>query len=290
MIEKQAFGRSGHQSSRTLLGAAAFGKVTQGQADATIELALQHGVNHVDTAASYGESELRIGSWIRRHGKNFFLASKTGERTAAAAREQIRRSLEQLEVDQIDLLQLHNLVEPEAWQTALGPGGALEAAIEARSEGLVRFIGVTGHGLHAPAQHLRALERFDFDSVLFPFSYILSQNREYWADVEALLKVCEQRQVAVQTIKAIVRAPWGDRPQAGPTWYEPLQEQSEIDLAVHWVLSRRQVFLNTVGDIALIPKVLDAAERFANAGPAEAAMAAQLERMRMSNLFVTGWV
>lgn len=289
MIEKKLFGRTGHQSARTLLGAAAFGKVTQGQADATIELALQHGVNHIDTAASYGESEQRIGSWIRRHGKSFFLATKTGERTAAAAREQIRRSLDNLQVEQIDLLQLHNLVEPEAWQTALGPGGALEAAIEARDEGLVRFIGVTGHGLHAPAQHRRALERFDFDSVLCPFSYILSQNREYWADVEALLQVCEQRQVAVQTIKAIVRAPWGDRPQAGPTWYEPLQEQSEIDLAVHWVLARRQVFLNTVGDIALIPKVLDAAERFGS-GPADAAMAAQLERMRMSNLFVTGWV
>ena len=289
MIERQPFGRTGQQSARTLLGAAAFGKVSQGQADATIELALQHGVNHIDTAASYGESELRIGSWIKRHGKSFFLATKTGERTAAAAREQIHRSLEQLEVDQIDLIQLHNLVEPEAWQTALGPGGALEAAIEARSEGLVRFIGVTGHGLAAPAQHRRALDRFDFDSVLFPFSYILSQNQQYWADVEALLRVCEQRQVAVQTIKAIVRAPWGDRPQAGPTWYEPLQEQSEIDLAVHWVLGRRQVFLNTVGDVALIPKVLDAAERF-GAGPAEAAMAAQLERMRMSNLFVTGWV
>lgn len=289
MIERQPFGRTGHQSARTLLGAAAFGQVSQGQADATIELALQHGVNHIDTAASYGESELRIGSWIRRHGKSFFLATKTGERTRAAARDQIRRSLEQLEVDQVDLLQLHNLVEPEAWQIALGPGGALEAAIEAREEGLVRFIGVTGHGLAAPAQHRRALERFDFDSVLCPYSYILSQNPEYWADVEALLQVCEQRQVAVQTIKAIVRAPWGERPQAGPTWYEPLQEQSEIDLAVHWVLGRRQVFLNTVGDVTLIPKVLDAAERF-GAGPAEAAMAAQLERMRMSNLFVTGWV
>lgn len=289
MIEKQLFGRTGHQSSRTLLGAAAFGKVTQDEADATIELALQHGVNHIDTAASYGDSELRIGSWIRRHGKSFFLATKTGERTAAAAREQIRRSLEKLEVDQVDLLQLHNLVEPEAWQAALGPGGALEAAIEAREEGLVRFIGVTGHGLHAPAQHRRALERFDFDSVLCPFSYILSQNRQYWADVEALLRVCEQRQVAVQTIKAIVRAPWGDRPQEGPTWYEPLKEQPEIDLAVHWVLGHRQVFLNTVGDVALIPKVLDAAERF-SALPDDAAMAAQLERMRMSNLFVTGWV
>ncbi|HEU4584075.1 MAG TPA: aldo/keto reductase [Polyangiaceae bacterium] len=289
MIDKQAFGRTGHASSRTLLGAAAFGKVTQQEADATIDLALQRGVNHIDTAASYGDSELRIGSWIQRHGKSFFLATKTGERTAGPALDQIRRSLEKLHVNQVDLIQLHNLVEPEAWQTALGPGGALEAAIAAREEGLVRFIGVTGHGLHAPGQHRRALERFDFDSVLCPFSYILSQNAEYWADVEALLEVCARRQVAVQTIKAIVRAPWGDRAQSGPTWYEPLREQSEIDLAVHWVLGRQQVFLNTVGDIELIPKVLDAAERF-SAKPAESAMAQQLQRMEMSNLFVTGWV
>ena len=289
MIDKQPFGRTGHASARTLLGAAAFGKVTQDEADSTIELALRRGVNHIDTAASYGDSELRVGSWIQRHGKSFFLATKTGERTAGPALDQIRRSLDKLHVDQVDLIQLHNLVEPEAWQTALGPGGALEAAIAAREEGLVRFIGVTGHGLQAPAQHRRALERFDFDSVLCPFSYILSQNAEYWADVEALLEVCARRQVAVQTIKAIVRAPWGDRAQSGPTWYEPLREQSEIDLAVHWVLGRQQVFLNTVGDIELIPKVLDAAERF-SARPAETAMAGQLQRMKMSNLFVTGWV
>jgi aryl-alcohol dehydrogenase-like predicted oxidoreductase len=288
MIDKQPFGRTGHLSSRTLLGAAAFGKVTQDEADATIELALGHGVNHIDTAASYGDSELRIGSWIQRHGKSFFLATKTGERSAGAAHDQIRRSLERLAVDQVDLLQLHNLVEPDGWQTALGPGGAIEAAIAAKEEGLVRFIGVTGHGLAAPGQHRRALERFDFDSVLCPFSYLMSQNAQYWADVEALLELCARRHVAVQTIKAIVKAPWGEQAQTGPTWYEPLREQAEIDLAVHWVLARAQVFLNTVGDIALIPKVLDAAERF-SAGPAEAAMALQLERMKMSNLFVTGW-
>lgn len=288
MIDKQPFGRTGHMSSRTLLGAAAFGKLTQEEADASIELALGRGVNHIDTAASYGDSELRIGSWIQRHGKTFFLATKTGERSAGAAHDQIHRSLERLAVDQVDLLQLHNLVEPDAWQTALGPGGALEAAIAAKEEGLVRFIGVTGHGLAAAAQHRRALERFDFDSVLCPFSYLMSQNAQYWADVEALLEVCARRNVAVQTIKAIVKAPWGEQAQTGPTWYEPLREQAEIDLAVHWVLARRQVFLNTVGDTALIPKVLDAAERF-GAAPPDVAMARQLERMKMSNLFVTGW-
>jgi aryl-alcohol dehydrogenase-like predicted oxidoreductase len=290
MIAQRAFGRTGHVSGRALLGAAAFGQVTQAEADAAIEFGLEHGVNHIDTAASYGESELRIGSWIQRHGKPFFLATKTGERTAGPARDQIRRSLERLSVDQVDLLQLHNLVEPEAWQTALGPGGALEAAIAAREEGLVRFIGVTGHGLAAPAQHRRALERFDFDSVLCPFSYILSQNQEYWADVAALLQVCSARNVAVQTIKAIVRAPWGERPQVGPTWYEPLRDQAEIDLAVAWVLAHpAQVFLNTAGDVSLLEKVLSAVER-AGAAPSEGALKGQLERLQMSNLFTQPWV
>jgi predicted aldo/keto reductase-like oxidoreductase len=180
-------------------------------------------------------------------------------------------------------------VEPEAWQTALGPGGALEAALRAREEGLVRFIGVTGHGLLAPAQHRRALELFAFDSVLCPFSFILSQNAEYWADVRALLEVCAERQVAVQTIKAIVRAPWGGRPHDGPTWYEPLEEQAELDLAVHWVLSHPQVFLNTVGDVRLLPKVLDAAERFRAAPPAQA-MEKQRERLTMEPLFTQPWL
>lgn len=289
MISQLPFGKTGHQSSRTLLGAAAFGQTTQAETDATLELALSRGVNHVDTAASYGESEVRIGSWIRRHGKPFFLATKTGERTASAAYDEIRRSLERLGTDSVDLIQLHNLVEPEAWQTALGPGGALEAALRARDEGLVRFIGVTGHGLHAPRAHLNALERFPFDSVLCPVSYVLSKNEAYWADVEALRRVCRERGVAVQTIKAIVRAPWGDRERTTATWYEPLHEQPEIDLAVHWVLGHPELFLNTVGDIHLIPKVLDAADRFV-AAPADAALEGQVERQKMSPLFTQPWL
>ena len=288
MISKSPFGSTGHASSRTLLGAAAFGQVTQDDADAAIDLALARGVNHIDTAYSYGESELRIGSWIKRHGKPFFLATKTAEREAGKAREQIHQSLERLGVDQVDLIQLHNLVEPEGWRVALGPGGALEAAIAARDEGLVRFIGVTGHGLAAPAQHKKSLERFAFDSVLCPFSYVLSQNAEYWADVNALLEVCSNRGVAVQTIKGIVRAPWGDRPQVGPTWYEPLTEQGEIDLAVYWVLSH-PVFLNTAGDVKLLPRVLDAAERF-RAAPPPRSMGDQVERMGIKTLFTQPWM
>lgn len=289
MISKSPFGKTGHLSSRALFGAAAFGQVTQDEADAALELALSRGVNHVDTAASYGDSELRIGSWIRRHGQTFFLATKTGERLAGPAYDQLRRSLERLQVERVDLLQLHNLVEPEGWQTALGPGGALEAAVRAREEGLVRFIGVTGHGLLAPAQHLRALSVFGFDSVLCPFSYILSQNPQYWADVQALLGECARREVAVQTIKAVVRAPWAERPASAPTWYEPLEAQAELDLAIHWVLGHPQAFLNTAGDVRLLPKVLSSVERHASM-PAAEAMQAQLERLQMRNLFTEPWL
>lgn len=284
MITQQPFGRTGHLSSRTLLGAAAFGQVTQAEADETMELALSYGVNHVDTAASYGDSELRLGSWIRRHGRPFFLATKTGQRTAPAAREELQRSLERLGVDQVDLLQLHNLVDPGEWETALGPGGALEAAIAARAEGLVRFIGITGHGWSVARMHMRALERFDFDSVLVPFSYVLSQHTHYWAEVQALRQLCQTRHVAVQTIKAIVRAPWADRPPTRATWYEPLEEQAEIDLAVQWVLGYAELFVNTVGDIQVLPKVLEAASRFDTA-PSEAALQAQVTRLGMQALF-----
>ncbi len=209
MITNQAFGRSGHMSSRILLGAAAFSEVTQAETDAALELALSFGVNHVDVAASYGEAELRLGSWISRHGRPFFLATKTGERTVKKAREEIHRSLERLKVAQVDLLQLHNLVDPQEWETALGPGGALEAAIEAREQGLVRFIGVTGHGVTAAAMHRQALERFDFDSILLPFSYVMAQNEQYRSDFLSLLGICQARNVAVQTIKSIVHTPWG---------------------------------------------------------------------------------
>jgi aryl-alcohol dehydrogenase-like predicted oxidoreductase len=292
MISRMPFGKTGHQSSRALLGAAAFGQVTQAEADAAIELALAAGVNHIDTAASYGDSEERIGSWIRRHGKSFFLATKTGERSAQPAWEQIQRSLDKLGVAQVDLLQLHNLVEPEGWNTALGAGGALEAAIRAKEAGLTRFIGVTGHGLAAPSQHLAALQRYPFDSVLFPYSYILSQNPSYWASVLSLLEACAERQVAVQTIKAVVRAPWKERPEGAPTWYEPLTSPAEIELSVSWVLSHPQTFLNTVGDVRLLPTVLEAIGRFSAAPstPPAAAMQGQLERMRMQNLFTQPWV
>jgi len=285
MIPTQPFGRTGHESTRTLFGAAAFSRVTQEQADRTMELVLGHGVNHIDTAASYGDAELRLGPWLERLRDRFFLATKTGERTYQGAHDQIRRSLERLRVERVDLIQLHNLAQPEEWEVAMGPDGALKAAIEAREEGLVRFIGVTGHGLGIARMHLRSLERFDFDSVLLPYNYVLIQNSQYAADFEALVALCQQRNVAVQTIKSITRAPWGDQSHTAATWYEPLRDQGDIDRAVHWVLGRPGVFLNTVGDIDVLPKVFDAASRFVSR-PTDAAMAATVQERKMEPLFV----
>ena len=284
MIPKHPFGRTGHMSTRIIFGAAAFANVTQEEADRTMELLLQYGINHIDTAASYGDSELRLGPWMERYRNDFFLATKTGERTYQKAREQIHRSLERLRVSHVDLLQLHYLVDPQEWEVAMGPGGALEAAIEAREQGLVRFIGVTGHDLSVARMHLRSLERYDFDSVLLPYNYLLMQNPQYAADFEALLAVCQQRNVAVQTIKSLARRPWGERPRTRATWYEPLEEQADIDLAVHWVLGRPGIFLNTTGDIHVLPKVLAAASRF-QGQPDDAEMRALVQRQAMEPLF-----
>jgi aryl-alcohol dehydrogenase-like predicted oxidoreductase len=284
MIAAAPFGRTGHESSRTIFGAAALGSVTQQEADAALGTLLEHGVNHIDTAASYGDSELRLAPWLKSHRAEVFLATKTGKRDYTGAREEIRRSLERLGVDHVDLLQLHNLVDVIEWEFALRDGGALEAAVEAREAGLVRFIGVTGHGLTVAHMHARSLERFPFDSVLLPYSYVQMRDERYAADFEALAAVCGQRGVAMQTIKAISLAPWDGREQTAATWYEPLREQEDIDLAVHWVLGRPAVFLNSVGDVALLPKVLDAAGSFV-ARPPESELEELLERRRLVPLF-----
>ena len=285
MIAKLEFGRTRHLSTRTIFGAAALGGVTQDEADRTLEVLLEYGVNHIDTAASYGAAEERIGPWMKEHRGRFFLATKTGERTYQKAKEQIHRSLERLRVEQIDLLQLHNLVDLQEWETALRPGGALEAAVEAREAGLIRFIGVTGHGLDVARRHQMSLERFDFDSVLLPYNYLMMQNAEYAADFEALRQLCRERNVAMQTIKAVTRRPWGEQPRNAATWYQPLEDQDAIDTAVHWVLNEADLFLNTVGDIHVLPRVLDAASRFQQA-PSEEAMQILREKQSMEPLFV----
>src|SRR5262245_6098292 len=208
MISRHPFGRTGHDSSRVIFGAAALGRMSQTRADETLALLPEFGVNHIDTAASYGESELRLQPFLAHHRAEYFLATKTGERRGDGARRELERSLERLGVDQVDLIQLHNLVEPDEFDVAHGPGGAVEALAKARDEGLVRFIGVTGHGIRIAGMHLRSLERFDFDSVLLPYSYLMMQNELYRRDFEELVAVCTPANVAIQTIKAIARRRW----------------------------------------------------------------------------------
>jgi aryl-alcohol dehydrogenase-like predicted oxidoreductase len=285
MIALQPFGRTGHESTRTIFGGAALGSVTQHEADATLELLLRYGVNHIDVAAAYGDAELRIAPWLKQHRSRFFLATKTGGRTYDDAKREIHRSLERMGVEQIDLIQLHSLADPIDWDTALSPRGGLDACIEAREQGLVRFIGVTGHGTQIAATHLRSLERFDFDAVLLPYSYIMMQNANYAAAFERVIAVCLERNVAIQTIKSIARRPWWGRERTRTTWYQPFEEQPDIDAAVHWVLSRPGIFLSTVGDIHLLPKVLSAASRF-TVQPSEEAMREQIARNEMISLFV----
>jgi aryl-alcohol dehydrogenase-like predicted oxidoreductase len=284
MIAKASFGSTGHESTRVIFGGAALSSVSHADAQRTLELLLEHGVNHIDTAASYGDSELRIASWLKRHSDQFFVASKMDERDFKGAKEQIRRSLDRLGCDRIDLIQLHNLVDVIEWEFALREGGALEAAIEAREEGLVRFIGVTGHGLSVAAMHRRSLERFPFDSVLLPYNLTQMRDERYAGEFEALAMTCKERGVALQTIKGIALRPWDGRPQTAATWYEPLTDADDIELAVHWVLARPDVFLNSVGDVNILPRVLEAAERFTGPPPVEATEAL-LERRSLAALF-----
>jgi aryl-alcohol dehydrogenase-like predicted oxidoreductase len=285
-IARASFGRTGHQSSRVIFGAAALGSVSQDVADRTLEVLMRHGINHIDVAASYGDAELRVKPWLRGVARDtFFLGTKTDERKAAGAREQLHRSLDRLGVDHVDLWQLHNLADPIEWDIALSPGGAIEAAVEAREQGLVKWIGVTGHGAQIAATHRRSIARFDFDSVLLPYNFVTMESPYYAENFEALIAACAERATAVQTIKSIALRPWAARTHTRTTWYQPLEDQPDIDLAVWWVLGKPGVFLNTVGDVDLLPRVLDAAERF-DQRPDDAAMQSLVQRSRAEQLFV----
>ncbi len=288
MIERAAFGRTGHDSSRVIFGAAALGAMRQERADEVLASVLEHGVNHVDTAAAYGDSELRIGPWMADHRAEVFLATKTAERTGDGARAGLERSLERLQVDHVDLIQLHNLVEEDEWATAHGRGGAVEALARARDEGLVGAIGVTGHGNRIARMHLRSLERFDFASVLLPYSFIGLQDADYRADVEVLLDVCGERGVAVQTIKSAARRRWAPDHQ-GPrfSWYEPIPDADAVARASRWVLANPQVFLNTSSDARLLPTILAAAEqhRAGEPVPGVAELQADVDALGIHALF-----
>ena len=284
-ISRIPFGRTGHPSSRVIFGAAGLGRASQETTDRYLEIIASYGVNHIDTAADYGESELRLAPWLSTHRADVFLATKTGQRDAAGARRSLERSLERLGVDSVDLIQLHNLVEEDEWEQALSPGGALEALVGAKQEGLTRFVGVTGHGLRIPGMHLRSLERYDFDSVLFPYNFALLSNPAYRHDVEALLDVCAERNVAVQTIKSLARRRWPvDHDGVRHSWYQPLPPGEELARAVRFVLGNSQVFLNSSSDMSLLELTLQAA---VNPGPApsQSEMQADVERMDVAPLF-----
>ncbi len=283
-MEYKAFGRTGHTSSRVLFGAAALGKVSQKEADTTLSLLLDHGINHIDTARSYGDAELRIGPWMKDHRSTFFLASKTGMRTKKEALEELKQTLTRLRTDYLDLWQLHFLVAPDEWETAMGEGGALEAAIEAKEQGLVRFLGVTGHGVDAPSAHLKSLEVYDFDSVLLPYNYTMMQNPYYRKHVEKLLTVCREREVAVQTIKSLARGEIRDKEKIHATWYDPLTDEDSIQKAIHWVLSNEQVFLNSTGDIHILHLLLRAAQKLI-IKPSDDEMEALVEKESITPLF-----
>ncbi len=285
MIPKAEFGRTGHKSTRVVFGAAALSSVSQKVADETLDVLLRYGVNHIDTAASYGDSEVRIAPWLKREPGRFFLATKGDKRDEKGALEGIHRSLDRLGVDHVDLWQIHSLADPIEWDRALSPGGALDAALTARAEGLIKWIGVTGHGAQIAATHRRSLQRFDFDSVLLPYNYITMQSPYYRENFDALLETCNERNVAVQTIKSIAMRPWMDRDHTRSTWYQPLESPDDIDLAIWWAMGRPGVFLNSVGDVDLLPRVLDAAKRF-HRMPEEGDMQALLERSHAEPLFV----
>jgi len=291
MIEKIPFGSTGHNSSRIIFGAAALGGMKQDRADSTIELVRSYGINHFDVAASYGEAELRLADFLADHRQEVFLASKTGDRRGPEARASIERSLTRLKTDQLDLIQFHNLAQDSDWDTVMAPGGALEAAMQARDEGLVRFIGVTGHGTRIAEMHLKSLAKFDFASVLLPYSYMSMQDPQYANEFEVLYRLCQDRKIAMQTIKSTAKRRW--RPEAEDkkfSWYEPLRDTSAITNAVHWVLKRPGVFLNSTSDATLLKLVLDAASQFASADVSniESRVAGDVASNNMEPLFFRG--
>jgi aryl-alcohol dehydrogenase-like predicted oxidoreductase len=285
-IETADFGRTGHRSSRLIFGAAALAQVPQDVADRTFELLDRHGVNHLDVAAGYGDAELRLAPLLRTGRDRFFLATKSGSRTGPEAREELERSLERLGTDRVDLWQFHNLADPIEWDVALSPGGIVDAAVRARDEGLVRFIGVTGHGAQIAATHRRSLDRFAFDSVLLPYNWVTMRNDYYAANFDALAATCAERGIAVQTIKSAARRPWRGREHTRATWYEPYEEQDDLDLSVWWALARPGTHVISPGDVDVLPRVLDAAERFTGTAPSDEEMRRLSERAEADPLFV----
>jgi aryl-alcohol dehydrogenase-like predicted oxidoreductase len=261
-MQTRRFGRTGHMSTVAILGAAAFSKATQAETDTAVEQCIAAGVNHIDVAPSYGWAETRLGPWLARERARFFLGCKTTERTRAGAAAELRGSLQRLQVEQFDLYQMHAVTTMAELDKVTAPGGSLEAAIEARDQGLTRYIGITGHGFESPVVFLEALRRFDFDSVLFPVNFVQYANPAYREPAEELLRTCRARDVGVMAIKAITRSPWNGREQSYTTWYEPFDQPEAIQRAVNFALSQDVTGLCTAGDTRLFPLMLAACQSF----------------------------
>jgi len=287
MLAKRAFGATGFESSRVLFGAAALAAMKPARVEQTLALLEREGVNHIDTAAGYGDSELNLAGWLAQHRSEVFLATKTAERGGSEARAGLERSLTRMGVDHVDLIQLHNLVDHEGWQMAMGAGGAVEALLQARDEGLVRFIGVTGHGTLAPSMHQRSLEEFEFASVLCPYNFSMMAQPEYAADFETLAKTCRQRDVDLQTIKTLARRRWQATDGPKFSWYEPLTDGDAIRRAVHWELSREDVFLNSSSDARLLEPTLIAAKEMIES-PTDREMQRDSDTFAIEALFERG--
>ena len=261
-METRRFGRTGHRSTVAVFGAAAFMRISQEDADKVLELIIEAGINHIDVAPSYGQAEVRIGPWMLRERQRFFLGCKTLERTRDGAWNELQRSLKRLQSETFDLYQFHAITTMEELDAITMKGGALEAFVKAREEGLIKFIGITGHGVDAPKIYLEALRRFDFDTVMFPLNFVQMADPEFRSDAEELIATCQAKDVGTLTIKSVTKAPWGERQHTATTWYEPFEKSDEIQRAVNFVLSQNITGLCTAGDIRVLPLVINACENF----------------------------
>ena len=288
MIPKANFGRTGHTSTQVIFGAYALSQSTIKEADQVLELLLEYGINHIDVAPMYGNAEKCVGSWMEHHRGDFFLATKSRKRAYKDAWEDLQRSMNTLRVDVIDLWQLHALTNPNGWEKVMGAGGAMEAFIEARDKGLVRFLGVTGHGNHVPDMHMRSLQYFDFDTVMLPYNFCQMQNHRYAKVFNEMFNFCHEKNIAIQTILSIARRPWGNRPHTYNTYfYEPLEIQTAIDKSVQWAMGLPGTFVISAGDILLLPKMLEAASRY-EGRPSDAVMNALITECDIRPIF-PGW-
>lgn len=261
-MQTRKLGRTGHLSTVAIFGGAAFGDITQSVVDTVMEQVIAAGVNHIDVAPSYGVAEERLGPWLKRERQRFFLGCKTMERTAEGAWDEMQSSLKRLQVEQLDLYQIHAITSQEELDAAMRTGGVIETLVKAREEGITRFLGITGHGMQSPALFLQAIQRFDFDTVMFPLNYGLMGQEAYRKDALALIEACQQRNIARMIIKSIAQAPWKERPKTHTSWYEPYHTPAAIQEAINFVLSHDVTGVCMAGDITVLPMVLQACEQF----------------------------